>query len=101
MKTPFYLTYFAYRIYVCGKVLKHVKKVGGVQAMEKLCQMKSEMLYNLIEDSDGFYINEVHPSCRSRINVTFRIRGGKEVEDKFLELAQKAGMIQLKGHRYV
>ncbi|KAK7598358.1 hypothetical protein V9T40_006593 [Parthenolecanium corni] len=88
-------------IYVCGKVLKHVKKVGGIQAMEKLCRIKSEILYNLIDDSDGFFINEVHPTCRSRINVTFRIKGGKEVEDKFLELAQKAGMIQLKGHRSV
>lgn len=67
--------------------------------MEKLCRIKSEILYNLIDDSDGFFINEVHPTCRSRINVTFRIKGGKEVEDKFLELAQKAGMIQLKGHR--
>lgn len=67
--------------------------------MDKLAQVKSDILYNLIEDSGGFYVNEVHPTCRSRTNVTFRIKGGKEVEDKFLDLAQKGGMIQLKGHR--
>lgn len=91
---------FIDRIYVCGKVLEHVKKQGGVGAMKKLCTMKSDILYNIIDDSSGFYVNEVARELRSRINVTFRIRGGEPMEKKFLELAKMQGMIELKGHRY-
>lgn len=87
------------RIYVCGKVLEYWKKEGGIETTEKLSKLKSEILYNLIDDSDDFYINEIHPNCRSRINVTFRIRGGVPVEKEFLKLAEQHGMIQLKGHR--
>ncbi len=67
--------------------------------MEKLSKIKSDVLYNLIDDSEGFYKNEVHPKCRSRINVTFRIKGGEKVEEKFLKIAKESGMIELKGHR--
>ena len=87
------------RIYVCGKVLEYVKKQGGIKQAQKLSKIKSEMLYNLIDDSNGFYVNEVHPKCRSRINVTFRVRNDPELEKKFLKLAEQSGLIQLKGHR--
>lgn len=76
-----------------------MKTSGGIEVKEKLSKIKSDILYNLIDDSDGFYLNEVHPMCRSRVNVTFRIKGGAELEEKFVKLAIQAGMIQLKGHR--
>lgn len=81
-------------------MLDYLKQMGGVSVLSKLSKIKSEILYNLIDDSDGFYINEIHPSYRSRINITFRIKGGPEMEDKFVKLAAQAGMISLKGHRY-
>lgn len=67
--------------------------------MEKLSEVKSQILYDVIDESEGFYINEVHPSCRSRTNVTFKIKGGEEMEKKFLKIAAELKMIQLKGHR--
>lgn len=68
--------------------------------MEKLCGIKSQLLYDVIDDSEGFYTNEIHPDCRSRINVTFRIKGGVNMEQNFLNLAdEQMNMIQLKGHR--
>ena len=41
--------------------------------------------------------------CRSRTNVPIRIgspEGDEALEKKFLEEATKAGLVQLKGHRY-
>lgn len=76
-----------------------MKKTGGIKQVQKLSKKKSDLLYNLIDDSNGFYVNEVHPNCRSRINVTFRIKCDAELEKKFLKLAEQVGLIQLKGHR--
>lgn len=68
--------------------------------MEKLSAIKSQLVYDVIDDSEGFYVNEVHLNCRSRINVTFKIKGGPDVEKKFVKLAEEQlNMIQLKGHR--
>lgn len=89
-------------IYVVGKVLEYIKRNGGIAEMEKLSAIKSQLVYDVIDDSEGFYTNNVHPKYRSRINVTFRIKGGLDVEKKFLKLAEEQlNMIQLKGHRLV
>lgn len=70
--------------------------------MERLAKIKSETIYNIINQSNGFYTCPVDPKCRSRMNVPFRIKGGDEkLEQEFLSGAQKRGMIQLKGHRQV
>lgn len=82
-----------------GKVLKWIEKQGGAKKMEELSAEKSKLLYDVIDGSDGFYVNKVHKSCRSRVNVTFRLKDGQEMEDKFLKGAQELGMMQLKGHR--
>lgn len=68
--------------------------------MENLSAIKSQLVYDAVDNSRGFYTNEIHPECRSRINVTFRIKGGVDMEKKFLKQAEEQmNMIQLKGHR--
>ncbi len=42
----------------------------------------------------------VDPSCRSRINIPFRIKEEK-LEPEFIKEAAARGMIELSGHRYV
>lgn len=76
-----------------------MKKQGGIKKAEKLSKIKSDIIYNLIDDSNGFYTNEVHPTYRSRINITFRVQCDPELEKKFVKLAEQAGLIHLKGHR--
>ena len=48
------------------------------------------------------YSCPVDKSCRSRMNIAFRVgsaEGNDILEEKFLSEAAKLGMIQLKGHR--
>jgi phosphoserine aminotransferase len=85
--------------YLSGLVFKWLKAEGGVEAVERVNQEKAQLLYNAIDESD-FYRNEVHPANRSRMNVPFQL-AKPELDGKFLELADKAGLKSLKGHRAV
>jgi len=90
-----------YRIYVVGLVLDHVLKNGGVEEMEKRAIEKSSMLYKLIDGSSQYFTSAVDPSCRSRMNVPFRIKKDEDLENKFLKEAKALGYLGLKGHRSV
>lgn len=99
-KNSLYNTPPVFSIYVLKLVLQWVKKQGGLKAMEELVERRSSMLYNAIDESNGYYSCPVDRSCRSRMNVVFRLPN-KELEKKFSEEATKQGMIGLKGHRSV
>ena len=90
-----------YAIYLLGLTLKWIKQNGGVEGMQERSAKKSAALYDLIETSNGFYVSSIDKSCRSRTTIPFRIRNDDALEKKFLAEAEKAGMIQLKGHRSV
>jgi len=80
--------------------LQWVKNQGGLAAMEANSKAKSELLYNAIENSRGFYLCPIKTNSRSRITVPFRLAAGDEADKKFLKEAQDLGFLQLKGHRY-
>ncbi|XP_066959778.1 probable phosphoserine aminotransferase [Macrobrachium rosenbergii] len=93
-----------YAIHVMGEVLKWVKKEGGLEEMEKRSIKKSNLIYSIIDESDGFYSNPVESKSRSRMNVVFRVGGAKGKEDlekKFVDSAAAEGLLSLKGHRSV
>ena len=73
--------------------------------MERNSAAKCGMVMDIIARSEGFYRVPVEPRFRSRVNVPFRIctKAGPstELEEKFIEEADKVGLIQLKGHRSV
>ncbi|XP_071941565.1 phosphoserine aminotransferase-like [Antedon mediterranea] len=93
-----------YSIYIMGLVFEWVKKQGGVKVMEERSIKKSNLLYDVIDNSENFYCCPVDVSARSRMNITYRIGGpggNEELEKKFVEEAKKQGMVSLKGHRSV
>ncbi|XP_010223611.1 PREDICTED: centrosomal protein of 78 kDa isoform X2 [Tinamus guttatus] len=93
-----------YSIYIMGLVLEWIKNNGGTAAMDKLSSIKSRMIYDIIDKSNGFYVCPVEKKNRSRMNVPFRIgsvQGDEGLEKKFLEKAMELNMISLKGHRSV
>ena len=59
------------------------------------------MMYDYIDNSEGYYSNPVEVQYRSRVNIPFRVKCDETLENKFLKEAQDAGLIELKGHRSV
>jgi len=59
------------------------------------------LLYETIDNSGGFYTNPVEPKYRSRMNIPFRVKSDEALEAKFMKEAEKALLIELKGHRSV
>lgn len=86
-------------IYVMMLNLRHLKKLGGIQAVEKINRQKAQMLYDYIDNSN-FYKNNVEKSCRSIMNVPF-VTGSKELDEKFVKEAGENGLVSIKGHKLV
>ena len=89
----------AYGIYICGKVFKHLKKLGGLEAMKKRNEEKAKILYDYLDSSELFR-GTVVKEDRSLMNVPF-ITGDKELDAKFVKAAKEAGIENIKGHRTV
>lgn len=94
-----YNTPNCYCIYMCGKVFKWLKKMGGLSAMKERNEKKAKILYDFL-DSSSLFKGTVVPEDRSLMNVPF-ITGNKELDAKFVKEAQEAGLENLKGHRSV
>jgi len=91
-----------YAIYISGLCFKHFKNSGALVQLEKVSIEKSKLVYDMIDNSNGFYSSKIDKNCRSRVNIPFRIAGGDDaLEKKFLDESAKRGMLQLKGHRSV
>lgn len=88
-----------YGIYICGKVFKWIKKMGGLQAMKELNEKKAKILYDYLDGSKLFK-GTVVPEDRSLMNVPF-VTGDAELDAKFVKEAKESGFENLKGHRTV
>lgn len=89
-----------YAIYMAGLCMKWLKSVGGVPAIEKINIEKSDMLYDMLDNS-AFYKPVVSMKrYRSRMNVTFNTPS-KELDAEFAKEAAANGLANLKGHRLV
>lgn len=89
-----------FSIYMVGLVMKWIKKLGGLPAIEARNIAKSDLIYKTIDASGGFYKGHAQPENRSRMNVTFRLPN-EELEEAFAKESKKLNMIGLKGHRSV
>ena len=88
-----------YGIYICGKVFKWIKKMGGLQAMKELNEKKAKILYDFLDESKLFK-GTVRKEDRSLMNVPF-VTGNDELDAKFVKEAKAEGLESLKGHRSV
>ncbi|RCU52818.1 3-phosphoserine/phosphohydroxythreonine transaminase [Corallincola luteus] len=88
-----------YAWYLAGLVFKWLKSNGGLTEMAKVNRAKADTLYRFIDGSD-FYRNNVDDNCRSKMNVPFQL-ADDNLDSKFLELSDAAGLKALKGHRIV
>jgi phosphoserine aminotransferase len=88
-----------YGIYICGKVFKWLRKMGGLTVMQERNEQKAKVLYDFLDESDLFH-GTVVPKDRSLMNAPF-VTGDKEMDAKFIAAAAAAGFVNLKGHRSV
>ena len=88
-----------YGIYMCGKVFKWLKKMGGLTAMKERNEEKAKILYDFLDQSKMFK-GTVAKEDRSLMNVPF-VTGDADLDAKFVAEAKKAGLENLKGHRSV
>lgn len=89
-----------FSVYMLNLVLRWIKGQGGLVAIEKRNIEKAGLIYDVIDNSDGFYKGHADADSRSLMNVTFRLPN-EDLEKAFAKEAEQAGLIGLKGHRSV
>ena len=85
--------------YLAGLVFEWLKQQGGLAAVERINRRKAASLYAAIDGSD-FYSNPVRLEDRSLMNVPFTL-ADPGLDKAFLQEAEAAGLLNLKGHRSV
>ncbi len=90
----------SFAIYIMNLFLKWVKGNGGLPAAEARNQEKAGLIYNVIDNSGGYYKGHAQKDSRSLMNITFRLPN-EQLEETFAGEAKKAGLVGLKGHRSV
>jgi len=95
-----YNTPATYSIYIMGLVYKWLLKNGGLDVMYAINKEKAKLLYDAIDNSDGYYKGSSAVEDRSLMNVTFNLQN-EELEKKIIAEATAKGFSGLKGHRSV
>jgi phosphoserine aminotransferase len=85
--------------YVASLVCQWVINQGGLEEMQRRCNLRSSLLYAYIDQS-ALYVNQVEKPFRSNINVCFNLRD-ERLMPEFLVGAEKEGLLSLKGHKAV
>lgn len=89
-----------FAIYMLSLVLEWVKEQGGTEALEKINKQKADLLYDVIDNSNGFYNGHAQKDSRSMMNVTFTLPND-ELTKQFLAESKEKGFVGLNGHRSV
>ncbi len=88
-------------IYTAMQNLRYIKEHGGVEAMQKLAEQRSTIVYDEI-DRNRLFVGTAEEDSRSRMNITFVLKPEyADLQDEFLAFAQSKGMVGVKGHRDV
>lgn len=95
-----YNTPNTFGIYIIKIVAKHLASLGGLSKMYEINKTKAKILYDAIDNSNGFYKGHAEKESRSLMNVTFNLATA-DLEKKLIDEATKAGFNGLKGHRSV
>lgn len=90
----------AYSVYMVKLVLEWLKEKGGLAQVESYNRNKAKLVYDVIDESNGFYQGVAAVASRSIMNITFRMRD-EQLEKLFIKESEQAGFVGLKGHRSV
>ena len=87
-----------YNIYICGKVFKWLKKMGGLSVMKERNEEKAKILYDFLDQSRLFK-GTVRKEDRSLMNVPF-VTGNEELDAKFVKRGSSSRICKLKRTSY-
>lgn len=90
----------SFSIYLVEQMLAWIKESGGLDAMGRHNKDKAAMIYEAIDNSDGFYRGHAQKDSRSLMNITFNL-SHEELVPEFIAEAKTKGLVGLKGHRSV
>ncbi|KAA3675216.1 phosphoserine aminotransferase [Paragonimus westermani] len=89
-----------YSIFAVDETLRWVEEQGGLEEMAKRTKEKSDLIYTIVDRSDGFYRCPAAQLQRSRVNIVLRL-SSEALEKRWLAAAKDSGMVGLNGHRSV
>ncbi|MHC5353566.1 3-phosphoserine/phosphohydroxythreonine transaminase [Myroides sp. LJL115] len=92
-----YHTANVFGIYTCLLNLQWLQSQNGVKQMHKRNLLKSDLLYNTIDELD-FLQGIAQKDSRSMMNVTWKFDNAKQ-EELFDQLAKENSIVNIKGHR--
>ena len=92
-----YNTPNCWAIYVCGEVFKYLKKIGGLEEMNRRNEEKAKVLYDFL-DASSMFNGTVEKQFRSLMNVPF-VTESAELDAEVVAATKAAGFDNLKGHR--
>jgi len=87
-------------IYATCLVLRWLQELGGAEEIALRNETKAATIYNVIDESDGFYRGHAERDSRSLMNITFRLPT-EQLEKAFASQAKAQGFVGLEGHRSV
>jgi phosphoserine aminotransferase len=79
--------------------LRHLKKLGGIAAMEKINEEKAQLLYHEIE-RNSLFVATANTEDRSNMNVCFLLKDETN-QEKFDQMWKAANISGINGHRSV
>lgn len=86
--------------YLLGLTVKWMLEQGGVEEFARRNAAKSALIYQAIDQSGGFYRNDIAVGVRSRMNIPFFLPD-EELTARFVSESRQAGLLALKGHKAV
>lgn len=87
-------------IYMMKLVLEWVSRQGSIVEIEKINVQKANLLYDVIDNSGGYYKGIIEKPFRSMMNITWRMKD-EQLEKLFVEESELHGFDGLAGHRSV
>jgi len=93
-------------VYMCGLVFDWLVAQGGIEQVAVVNGKKAALVYETIENSNGFYVSPVLKEYRSRMTIPFRIYDNGEPSEKLEKIlvdmaVNERSFREVKGHRSV
>jgi phosphoserine aminotransferase len=88
-----------FAIYVSMLTLRWLKKMGGVEGIEKINNQKAELFYSTL-DALPVFKGPVVKEDRSKMNAVF-VMEDPQLEKQFLDVCKNENLYGVKGHRSV